>query len=270
MVGATSIAAMIFSMVVALLLPLVLIVILYIKKRISLLSALVGALVFLVFQLLTRIPLLRLLGTTPFYQQMAGNLVLLGLFLGLTAGLFEEVGRYLAFRFLLKGRWQIKNGVAYGLGHGGFEAFVLVGLTYVNNLVYSLAINAGRFDQTIGPALGPAAGTVKQALTQTPAYIFALAGVERIFALSIQVALSLVVLFALRRNNLVYLLYAIVLHALVDFPLVFIGQIPNGVLWAELYVLVLAAVAFIFILRTWKKDEIPETEEAESVEGPQA
>ena len=43
------------------------------------------------------------------------------LFLGFTAGLFEEVGRYLAFTTILKKRLDWKNAVAFGIGHGGIE-----------------------------------------------------------------------------------------------------------------------------------------------------
>ena len=168
MVSTPSLIAIIFTMLISILLPVVLVIVLYIKKRISLLAVLVGALVFLISQLLLRVPLLRLLATTPFYQQMAQNPVAIGLFLGFTAGLFEEVGRYIGMRFFLKGRWQIKNGVAYGLGHGGFESIGLVGLTYVNNLIYSLAINNGTYDKTIGAALGPQGAVIKNALINRP------------------------------------------------------------------------------------------------------
>ena len=53
------------------------------------------------------------------------KLIILGLALGLSAGIFEEITRYLVFRF-----WLYKNPhsllpVKYGVGHGGIEAFVL-------------------------------------------------------------------------------------------------------------------------------------------------
>src|SRR3954453_12090483 len=39
----------------------------------------------------------------------------------LAAGLFEEVGRYLGMRFLVKDTGNPGTAVAYGLGHGGIE-----------------------------------------------------------------------------------------------------------------------------------------------------
>ena len=256
MVNPLSMAAMVFTALVALLLPIVLVVVLYIKKRISLLAVLVGALVFVVFQLLTRIPLLNMLATTPFYQAMSQNLLALALFLGLTAGLFESVGRYVAFRFFLKSRLQIKNGVAYGLGHGGIEAILLVGVAYLNNLVVSVMINTGQF-QAVAPTLGARAEAVRTALTDTSATLFLVPGLERMLTLIIQVALSLVVLFAVRDRKPLYLLYAILLHALVDAPLVLLSSLPNPILWSELWVFLMALAGAVFILRVWKKYETP-------------
>jgi uncharacterized membrane protein YhfC len=40
----------------------------------------------------------------------------------LLAGLFEETGRFIAFKFLLKKRTDRKTAISYGIGHGGFEA----------------------------------------------------------------------------------------------------------------------------------------------------
>ena len=67
-----------------------------------------------------------------------GNIWLYALYGGLMAGLFEETGRYLAFSFALK-KYRAKNvnALMYGAGHGGFEAIVIVGLTMINNIVWS-------------------------------------------------------------------------------------------------------------------------------------
>ncbi len=264
MVPTLSIVAMVFTMLISMLLALSLVIVLRIKKHISLLAVLLGALVFLVFQLLTRVPLLQLLATTPFYRQMATSPVALGLFLGFTAGLFEEVGRYVAMRFFLKGRWQIKNGVAYGLGHGGFEALALIGLTYVNNLIFSVMINNGQFATAVAPKLGAQAAVIQNALIHSAPGLFAVAGLERIFTLVIQVALSLVVLFAVRRHNLIYLVYAILLHTLVDFGAVVLVSLPSSspIVLTEAFVFVMALAGGIYIWRTWKKYETPEEEPA--------
>ncbi|MDE6282170.1 MAG: YhfC family intramembrane metalloprotease, partial [Oscillospiraceae bacterium] len=58
-----------------------------------------------------------------------GNIWLYGLYGGLAAGLFEETGRFLAFRFALRRRQDRITSLTYGIGHGGIEAFLIAGLT---------------------------------------------------------------------------------------------------------------------------------------------
>src|SRR5512135_27806 len=62
--------------------------------------------------------------------------------LALTAGIFEEVGRYLGYRIFMRREEKTWNkGVMYGLGHGGLESAVLIGglllLSVINLAVYS-------------------------------------------------------------------------------------------------------------------------------------
>ena len=60
-----------------------------------------------------------------------------------TAGLFEETGRLVVMLLLLKAFHRLADGLAFGLGHGGLEAMLLVGLTYVSNLVLAVLMNTG-------------------------------------------------------------------------------------------------------------------------------
>lgn len=80
---------------------------------------------FLVFQLVTRIPLLTFLPRFDWYKSFMENVFAAGIFLGLIAGIFETAGRFIGLRFLLGRRQEWKNGIAYGIGHGGLEAVVL-------------------------------------------------------------------------------------------------------------------------------------------------
>ena len=54
--------------------------------------------------------------------------------LALTAALFEVVARFGVAKILQK-NINCEQGVAAGFGHGGIEAIVLIGMTYVNNLL---------------------------------------------------------------------------------------------------------------------------------------
>ncbi|MGI6327353.1 MAG: YhfC family intramembrane metalloprotease [Dethiobacteria bacterium] len=251
MVSTVSIFSMVITLLICFGLPIILFIYFYKREPIAVAAVLVGALVFLVSQIFTRIPLLNLFSSMEWYQQIAANIFLLALFLSVTAGLFEEVGRYLGFKLLLKKHLTWKNGVAFGIGHGGIEAIVITGFAYINNLVYSVLINSGAFADTIAPQLGPEiAAYIQDQLVNLPSYLFLVAGFERAFTIFIHIALSLVVLLAVVKGKAVYLLFAILLHTAVNFPAVIIPGLGYSILFAELYLLVLAAFSWMFIFRS--------------------
>ena len=72
---------------------------------------------------------------------VTGNLWLYALFGGTMAGIFEECGRWAAFR--LTRRWSRgpEDALMYGAGHGGIEAALLAGSMMLNNLLVSMALN---------------------------------------------------------------------------------------------------------------------------------
>lgn len=252
MVSSLSIAFMLFSTSVVFLFPLGLAIYMYKKERIAPKAILIGALVFIVFQFLTRIPLLSALSTQLWFQRLMANLlfgaVLIG---GLTAGLFEECGRYLGFRYFLKKELSWKNGVAFGIGHGGIEAVSLLGLSYINNLAFSFMINNGSFDEVVSSQLGPqTAAMIKDSLINTSPYLFLLGGVERLLTLVIQIALSLIVLYGVFNKKLIFVVYAILLHTLVNASAVILGQLGVSVWLVEIFVLIMSIAAFIWIKKS--------------------
>ncbi|MCA9962224.1 MAG: YhfC family intramembrane metalloprotease, partial [Anaerolineales bacterium] len=54
----------------------------------------------------------------PTDLQVTGNLLLVSLFLGLSAGLFEEIGRYLTYRYWMTDARTWGKGLMLGVGHG--------------------------------------------------------------------------------------------------------------------------------------------------------
>lgn len=98
----------------------------------------------------------------------------------LAAGLFEETGRLVAMKFFMKKNLDKGNALMYGVGHGGVEAILLVGLTYVNNIVISIMINTGTIQLSMSqlePAMQEATYQQLQPLWQSPSYVFYMAGV---------------------------------------------------------------------------------------------
>jgi len=156
----------------------------------------------------------------------------------LAAGVFEETGRLVGFT-VLKRRFQgVRTGVAYGIGHGGIEAILLVGLTMVGNLVVSVVINLGQADGV------PAA--VVTALTGEPSWMFLVGGGERVIAIALQISLSILVWVAVTHPGRRWLFpLAILFHAIGDVPAAMMqaGFLTNVAVVESLTLVITAAIA---------------------------
>ena len=174
-----------------------------------------------------------------------GNIWLYGLYGGLMAGLFEETGRFIAFKVFLKKRREPVTALSYGIGHGGGEAFLLLGLTYINNLVLLAAVNGGaEVPAEIAAAL--------ESLATVPAGTFLWAGFERLSAMALHMACSVLVFAAANRPGKLWMFPAAVLaHAALDFIAVTANaRLPVAV--TELLVAAFAAGAALTAARVYK------------------
>lgn len=254
------------SLLICLLMPVLLIIYFYKKQKISLLAVLIGAGVFAVFQMILRIPLLSLLATQQWYINMSKNTYIIALFLGLTAGLFEEVGRYIAMKLFMKKSLSWKNGIAFGIGHGGIEAILIVGLPLINYILMSFMINSGVFDTMIAAQLPPeTANLIKSALVDAPAINSLAGGFERIMTMMIQIGFSVMVLFSVKFKNPLYLVLAVLLHAVVDSPVVILGNMGLNVWIIEVFVVLCAAAALIYTLKIKKAFDVKEQLELDAM-----
>ncbi|NLA27054.1 MAG: YhfC family intramembrane metalloprotease [Firmicutes bacterium] len=255
MVSAVSLAAMFFSLFASLILPIGLAIYFYRKYHFSLKAFFAGAAVFIITQLLIRIPLLAYLSSYSWFRTLMEmniffSAVVIG---GFTAALFEECGRYLGFRFILRKELSWENGLSYGLGHGGIESIILVGFGYINNIVISLMINSGTFEQFAAPRLGASASLVKLQLTSLPPSIFLAAGVERLLTLIIHIAFSLIVLYAVKQRRPFFLLLAILLHTALNAGAVYLQNWGVAFWFIELFIAIFAAAALCLVIKS-KKD----------------
>lgn len=236
---------------------------------------LLGAAGFFVFQIVIRIPLLNLLSLNQGFQTFAAkHYVLYCLVLAFTAGLFETAGRYLVARVMAK-QLTFQKGFAAGMGHGGIEAMLIVGMTYVNNLIYILMINSGTFDQLVRQTeqLGVDASSLymaKNVLISADPVMFYLAGYERILTMIFHVALSLMICYFVWNKKAVQgILICLLLHTVMDFiaPLIngmtteYLGSIlSTTAAYILVYVFltgvaVLSVAGIILIRNSWKRKE---------------
>lgn len=231
-------AALWFNILVMLVLPLGVLVWLIVKKRRLVLPFLIGALTFLASQIWLRVPLLRWMqGKTWYIAFGMGHPALLSILLGLSAGIFEEGGRYIAMLLMRKHR-GFDSAVTFGIGHGGMEAARLV-----SNSLYYLS------HQMLLEGISPLA--------------IASAGFERLCTIVVHVAWSVMVMRAVERKNPLWLLLAIGLHTAYDAPIGLFHLAGIGTLGIESYLFLFAAGMLAFLLFTRpKKQPVPVTEAA--------
>jgi uncharacterized membrane protein YhfC len=210
--------------------------VIFIKKRAAKLRAfLLGAAVFAVFQILMRLPLLSMMGNTAWFTLFKiTQPVLYILLLAFTAGLFEEVGRFVGIRLFLKRdmlHWD--NVFVFGLGHGGIEALFFVGVNYAVLFVQALS----------GQALA--------AVVNTPASYFLAAGVERVLAVAMHIGFTMLVFYAVRYRKPLFLLLAVAAHTVVDAVpfLLEIAGVHLGVWATEGVLAVLTALLVLVTIR---------------------
>ena len=181
--------------------------------------------------------------------------VLYGIFM---AGIFEETARFISFNILRKKYTGIETGLSYGIGHGGAEAVLIAGISMIVTIVFSILINTGNVEVITGKLQGEALtqiGTQINTILGTASYMFLISGVERTFAVIIQISLSVIVFYSVYCKGKTWLFpLAILLHAIIDIPAAAMQvNIFKSVLFVECLVGLSAIIATIIALTVHRK-----------------
>ena len=217
-------------------------------------TILIGAGTFILFALVLESLMHQLVLKGPLGSTLLGNTLLYALYGGLAAGIFEETGRFVAMKCLMKEEPATPlPGIAYGIGHGGAEMLIIFGVTMVGNLVLSFLINSGQGSALISQVPVDAAAQVQaqlDTLQTTPVGTWCIGLWERLSALILHVGLSVLVWTAVRRGGKWFWLFpaAILLHAVVDAGAVMlqksVGMVPlELIIMAE--TVAVGAIAFM-------------------------
>jgi uncharacterized membrane protein YhfC len=170
-------------------------------------------------------------------------------FAALTAGLFEECGRWVAFRYLLPERHDAPTAVMLGLGHGGLEAMLLVGVGFI-------ALGTGYLLARAGIVVPEGAQSLigSQFSGMTPASPF-LALFERASAMAAHVGLSLIVLQVFVRGTTRWLAYAVAFHFLFDLAAVLLTRYWHVDTVLVEVLLFVCSVALLWLGLRWGRRE---------------
>jgi uncharacterized membrane protein YhfC len=176
---------------------------------------------------------------------------------GLTAGICEEAARYLVMRFWAKECRTWRQAVVLGAGHGGIESILtglLVGVTLANMVVVR---SAG--PESLGLE-GEQAAVLAQAVAafwETPWYMPLLAAFERLVAMTLHLALSVMVMRVFVTGKLWLLGAAILWHMSVNAAAVYaLGT--RGPLAAEGILILLSGVSAAVLWVVYQREQAGE------------
>ena len=215
--------------------PIVLAIVWKLKKREAITSILAGALTWLLFAIILEKPIQNALifptalglSEHPASVFISARPILWSFLVGFFPGFFEETGRLVIYKTLLRKRKNRETSISHGIGHGGFEALLMMGYTSITYIVYAVMINTGNFTKMMEQAIAktPAMADVINAqavqLADTlAAFTFgslALGVVERIFAVLFHIGASIIVFYACKDKKKFWLYpLAIALHTALD------------------------------------------------------
>ena len=251
-----SIVFMGISCAVGFAIPVILLLYFRIRKHADILPFFIGCAVMIVFAFVLESGVHRIVFASPAGEKIRNTVWLYALYGGIMAGLFEETGRFLAFRTVLRKKLGNNvNALMYGAGHGGLESIFVLGFTMINNIIWSALINSGNTAALTGALSGDILNEAEEAvgrLLATHSYEFLLGGVERIFAVVLQISLSVLVWFAVKNRKRLWLYpAAILIHFAVDCVTAALSGSGVSTILIEAVVAVMAVAAALFAKRMW-------------------
>lgn len=240
----------------AIIIPIAAIIIYRIKNKDAWIpAALIGAGTFFVFALVLE-QLLHLVMIPVIGDSIVGYVI----YGALAAGIFEETGRFVAYKTLMKNHYTTKNAIFMGLGHGGFEAMFIIGATMFSYLAMAVMVNAMGLDEVMRLTGGndPAVAEIAKAQLESIAdFGFIKVGLnifERLIAMTVHVCFSVWVYKAVSQKGKVWLFPAAALmHAVVDVSAALYQKGVIELLYTYIYMTVLTAIVVVITVIMAKK-----------------
>ena len=231
-VGTNAFAALGVGAVLAIIIPIAIALIWKFKKKERFTTILIGVAAFVLFAMIIEkliqnvliFPTQMMLPDHAVSRFINARPLLWALVVALFPGVFEETGRLIAFKTVLRKRKNKETSISYGIGHGCGEAMILLGITYIEYIVFAVMINLGTFQTVIDQATAQAPdqiNTVYALAGQIASFSMASLGValfERVFAVLFHIGASILVFYACKDKNKTWLYpLAIILHTAMDF-----------------------------------------------------
>ena len=152
------------------------------------------------------------------------------------AGVFEECGRHIVLKYVMKKNRTRENAVLYGIGHGGIEILAVLLPAMISYLVIAVLFSEGDAETALSSLkiTEETAAAALPAVQAAAAFDYGMAAmnvVERVTAMLTHIGLTVIVYYGVANAKRICLPVAILLHMLADiFPALYQrGVLP---LWA--------------------------------------
>ena len=189
----------------------------------------------------------------PVSRLINGNTAAFVLYGTVMAGVFEECGRHLILKYILKKNRTRENAVLYGIGHGGIEILAVVLPLIITYLAIAILFSSGNTENALS-TLKITEETAKAALPsvqEAAAFDYArmaLYVLERIIAMLFHIGLTVIVFYGVVSGKKAWLPLAVLLHMLGDtFPALYQRGLLSlwavevwGAFWAAVIVFIAA------------------------------
>ncbi|MBR4569186.1 MAG: YhfC family intramembrane metalloprotease [Candidatus Riflebacteria bacterium] len=276
-VGTEAFILLVLAAILSFVIPLLIAIVWKKKKKEPFSTILIGAATFLLFALILEKPIQALVISKNFSLGifLSSHPLLLAFIIGLFPGIFEETGRLLAFKTLLKNRKNKETSISYGIGHGCFEVMAISGINYITSISFACMINSGAFVNIINqlaekaPDQVGAYYTLADQIAKFSIFLLGAGIIERTFAVLLQIGLSILVFYACKDKKKFWLFpLAIILHTLTDlsFGLNYVKVTNFSILELEIIIAIFGIITFCsayFLL--YKKDSEEQVQNLEMI-----
>ena len=193
-----------------------------------------------------------ILADNPVSRFILGNTAAFVLYGTIMAGIFEECGRHIVLKYIMKKNRTRENAVLYGIGHGGIEVLAVLLPGMITFFVIAVLFS-GEDVETALRTLNITEETAAAALPSVQAAaafdygMMAANVIERVFAMLLHISLTVVVFYGILCAKKGYLPLAILLHMLMDtFPALYQrGMVPlwSVEVWAAMCTILIGCIS---------------------------
>ena len=193
-----------------------------------------------------------ILADNPVSRFMKGSTPAYVLYGTIMAGVFEECGRHIVLKYIMKKNRTRENAVLYGIGHGGIEILAILLPSMITYLVIAVLFSSGDVEHALSSLkiTEETAAAALPSIQAAAAFDYAMMAMnvmERLLAMLFHIGLTVIVYDGVINAKKGCLPAAILLHMLMDtFAALYQrGAVPlwSVEVWAAVWTAVIVSIA---------------------------